>query len=90
MTIATRVEAGAAFLDSFYGKKWRRKVKLRMLCMGDPCHCVLGQTDTRYIAHRDKLGLDEKSAYTLGFTKLGNEWWYRLTAEWKKALRGRK
>lgn len=93
-TITERVKAGAVFLDKTYGKKWRRKVKLSVLDMGNANSCILGQTDTDFYSHRILLGLTTEEIKALGFETYttGHSLptsYKRLTEAWKQLLRKR-
>ena len=68
LSLAARVRAGAKFLDGVYGRKWRRKVKVRSLDIRSSTSCILGQTDGDYLAHRIRLKLTRLAAAKLGFT----------------------
>ena len=94
MTIRSRVKAGIRFLDRVYGRrKWMKKVNVDDLDMNYPNRCILGQTDSDYYQHKDKLKLSNKRAYNLGFhtdPEGGDEYqgvsMSGLTAEWTKQL----
>ena len=95
ISIKRRVKAGAKFLDAKYGRAWRKKVRLKKLNMGDRFSCVLGQTDSEYGKHCEKLGITDSTAKKLGFeidTGLldYDTAYHRLTAAWKEYLRGSK
>ena len=95
ISIKRRVKAGAKFLDAKYGRAWRKKVRLRKLDMSEPRECILGQTDSDYGEHCEKLGITRSKAQKLGFEAGRGLWDYdiayrRLTAAWKEYLRGSK
>jgi len=67
MKITNRVKAGIAFLDARYGKGWRKDIDKKQLDLSDSESCPLGQTDSDYNEHQDKLELTDRVAYDLGF-----------------------
>ena len=91
-TIAQRVQAGIRFLDKRYRKKWRKKITLRTLDLGDTKSCILGQTGGDYETHARKLGIWEDGLLereNLGFTSSSLFAIDLLTSAWKKALKGK-
>ncbi len=88
ISIISKIRAGAAYLDSVYGKKWRRKIRLKTLDISSCKNCVLGQTDGDYRDHASKLGLSLSRLRAYGFTNdQGLPSMKSLTAAWKKYLR---
>ena len=90
-TIAQRVQAGIRFLDKRYRKKWRKKITLRTLDVGNCRLCPLGQTGGDYEVHARKLGIWKDGLLereNLGFTGSFFEM-DLLTSAWKKALKGK-
>ena len=94
ISIKRRVRAGAEFLDAMYGKAWRKKISLRKLDMGNSRQCILGQTDSDYGEHCEKLGITGSEVVKLGFGVGEGMWdhrieYRRLTTAWKEYLRVR-
>ncbi|HEV2376203.1 MAG TPA: hypothetical protein VGS19_29040 [Streptosporangiaceae bacterium] len=99
-TIAERVAAGAAFLDTRDSGWWQR-IDLEHLDLGDGCRCILGQLLDDYISVEYVHFRHARHAYGLGYpetTDLGfdadpdgpDDEFEQLTAAWAALIASRR
>ena len=90
MNFRERVRNGIKFLNSKYGRVWRKKVDLDSLDLRISCNCVLGQLEGSYTAGVNKWNLSTPGAEGFGFgfflEDASYEQWNRLTDTWKREI----
>jgi len=90
--MSVRVDNGAEFLDDFYGHpEWRGLIDMKVLDMGSPWNCILGQLFGSFSTGCDRLGIHRTSDRVMrgfdvgGFTGMPIRYG-ELTQEWVRYL----